>query len=349
MMQFSRSIALFALAALSLFVTACGGLAPLPAPTAARAPTRGVTAPPPPAVVPSPVAPTAPSLPTPTVPAPTATRMRMPTFTPLPPVERAPAQVVRVIDGDTVEVKIGNKTYTVRYIGINAPEAASAGKPAEWMAAEASAANKAIVGGKTILLEKDVSEKDKHGRLLRYVFTDDNIFVNEELVRQGFAQVAIYPPDVRYQTLLLEAQQEAYENRRGLWGNAATETPQAVGAPSPTPRGASNTRTPTPRAGMGTPTGAPTSEAATPQELITLTTPVRRGSIIALTVQTLPNIACSAAIYFPERPEIQSMISEPNGVCSWYWTTSEYTPLGTVIILATTGNTTKQYLLEVQR
>jgi len=76
-----------------------------------------------------------------------------------------------------------------------------------------------------VRLEKDVSETDKYGRLLRYVWIDD-IFVNDYLVRQGYAYTYTYPPDVKYSEQFVEAQQEAKKNSRGLWGGcpvASTE------------------------------------------------------------------------------------------------------------------------------
>ena len=97
---------------------------------------------------------------------------------------------MRVIDGDTIEVSIEGKAYRVRYIGIDTPETG------EWMAAEATAMNKKLVGGKVVKLEKDVSETDKYGRLLRYVWVG-NLMVNAEQVRLGCAQVSTYPPDVK--------------------------------------------------------------------------------------------------------------------------------------------------------
>jgi len=74
------------------------------------------------------------------------------------------------------------------------------------------------VEGKVVRLEKDVSETDKYGRLLRYVWVGD-LFVNAELVRLGYAQVATYPPDVKYQDIFLKLQREARETGRGLWAS----------------------------------------------------------------------------------------------------------------------------------
>lgn len=139
-----------------------------------------------------------------------------------------------VIDGDTIEVSIDGKTYRVRYIGINAPETVAPNRPVEWMGPEASAANKALVEGETVYLEKDVSETDRYGRLLRYVFVGD-VFVNAELVRQGYAQVVTYPPDVKYQSLLLQMQKEAREAGRGLWGVKPTASPTPVVQPTQPP------------------------------------------------------------------------------------------------------------------
>lgn len=120
------------------------------------------------------------------------------------------ASVVRVIDGDTIEVDIGGRLYKVRYIGINTPEV---GRPG---ADEATAVNAQLVYGKTVYLEKDVSETDRYGRLLRYVWTDEGM-VNAILVANGYAQVATYPPDVKYQHDFLELQRQAEEAGMGLW------------------------------------------------------------------------------------------------------------------------------------
>ena len=125
------------------------------------------------------------------------------------------ATVVRVIDGDTIEVDIGGRLYKVRYIGIDTPEV---GRPG---ADEATAFNAQLVSGKTVYLEKDVSETDRYGRLLRYVWTDEGM-VNAILVQNGYAQVATYPPDVKYQQDFLELQRQAEKSCTGLWAAAQT-------------------------------------------------------------------------------------------------------------------------------
>lgn len=133
---------------------------------------------------------------------------------------RERVRVVRVVDGDTIELKNGKK---LRYIGVDTPETVDPRKPVQCFGKEASLKNKEFVEGKEVELEKDVSETDRYGRLLRYVFVDDpstasgQIFVNEYLVRQGYAHAATFPPDVRYQELFKAAEQEARENSRELW------------------------------------------------------------------------------------------------------------------------------------
>ncbi len=119
-------------------------------------------------------------------------------------------RVVRVIDGDTIEIEGGAR---VRYIGINTPEVFP---QTEYYGLEAWAKNIELVEQKTVTLEKDVSETDVYGRLLRYVYVD-GLFVNAELVRLGYARAVPYPPDTKYQELLAQLEEEATEARRGLW------------------------------------------------------------------------------------------------------------------------------------
>jgi len=101
------------------------------------------------------------------------------------------AYVTRVIDGDSIQVLVDGKEEEVRYIGINAPEYYSHERKA---AEAATRKNQELVEKQYVLLIKDVSERDKFGRLLRYVITADG-FVNYELVKSGMAVVKEYPPD----------------------------------------------------------------------------------------------------------------------------------------------------------
>ncbi len=129
------------------------------------------------------------------------------------PYEKQKVKVVRVIDGDTIEIEGKQK---VRYTGINSAELHDPRRPVGCFAQAAADENRRLVEGKEIIIQKDVSEVDKYKRLLRYVWIGD-IFINDYLIRQGFAQVSTYPPDVKYQQQFMEAQTEAKENNRGLW------------------------------------------------------------------------------------------------------------------------------------
>lgn len=141
-------------------------------------------------------------------------------------------KVIRVIDGDTIEIEGGQK---VRYIGIDTPETVHPSKPVQCYGKEASDKNKELVEGKTVELEKDISETDKYGRLLRYVWIE-NLLINEFLVQEGYAQSSSYPPDIKYQESFLEAQKKAREEGKGLWGEtcAITPIPTRIATPTPT-------------------------------------------------------------------------------------------------------------------
>jgi len=133
-----------------------------------------------------------------------------------PEPAKVEARVTRVIDGDTIEVSLRGQIYKVRYIGIDTPETVHPSKPVQCFGKEASAKNSELVAGKVVRLEKDVSETDRYGRLLRYVWVGDTL-VNDYLVRQGYAYASTYPPDVKYADRFAQAQREARQNNRGLW------------------------------------------------------------------------------------------------------------------------------------
>jgi micrococcal nuclease len=124
---------------------------------------------------------------------------------------REVGQVVNVIDGDTIAVRIGGLDYRVRYIGIDTPEVN------EPYYDQATEQNRDLVGGRQVTLIKDVSEKDQYDRLLRYVIIDE-VFINYEIVRQGYAVAVTFPPDVACSDALLEAEQLARAEEKGLWG-----------------------------------------------------------------------------------------------------------------------------------
>lgn len=101
------------------------------------------------------------------------------------------ATVTRVIDGDTIDVAIDGQTFRVRYVGVNTPERD------EPCYAEATQANRDLVDGKTVTLVTDTSDTDRFDRLLRYIYAD-GVFVNDALVRNGYAEAVLYQPDDRF-------------------------------------------------------------------------------------------------------------------------------------------------------
>lgn len=123
------------------------------------------------------------------------------------------ALVSKVVDGDTIQLSDGRK---VRYIGIDTPETVHPSKAVECYGQEASAKNKELILGKTVGLEKDVSDTDRYGRLLRYVYLDD-VMINDLLVKEGYARVSTYPPDVKYQAIFSASEKIAQEQNLGLW------------------------------------------------------------------------------------------------------------------------------------
>jgi endonuclease YncB( thermonuclease family) len=132
-------------------------------------------------------------------------------------------RVIDIVDGDTIIVVLDQdrKAYSVRYIGMDAPETTG---QVESFSSEAAARNRELVHGKNATLIKDVSETDRYGRLLRYVIVDD-LFVNYELVAQGYASAASFPPDVACIPEFQAAEKQASASRLGLWGAPPTLAP----------------------------------------------------------------------------------------------------------------------------
>ena len=194
----------------------------------------------------------------PQTPQPAPTAEPTPPLAPIPtppvtiPSQFTEAKVVRVIDGDTIEVSIDGEFSTVRYIGIDTPEV---GEP---YSDEATRINRRLVEGQTISLEKDISDTDKYGRSLRYVYVEpmsdgfekllktfggsleetrailyisslirkgEPLFVNAILVTLGYAEAYPYPPDTKYADYFTQLQQEAKDKGWGMWEQSSATTP----------------------------------------------------------------------------------------------------------------------------
>lgn len=138
------------------------------------------------------------------------------------PINNDKFLVTKVYDGDTFQIKVDGQAVSVRLIGIDTPETIDPRRPVGCFGKKASDETKRLIEGKVVTLSKDVSETDKYNRLLRYVFLPisggESLFINDYLIRQGFAKSLTYPPDVKYNDRFLAAEKEARENLRGLWG-----------------------------------------------------------------------------------------------------------------------------------
>jgi micrococcal nuclease len=131
-------------------------------------------------------------------------------------------QVVDVVDGNTILVHMGERSETVRYIGISSQENRRPPSP-EAVPGDAIQANRQLVARQQVRLELDTVERDRDGRLLAYVYVADKM-VNAELVRRGSAEVMTVQPNVRYRDLFVTLEQEARDNRRGLWADPTEPT-----------------------------------------------------------------------------------------------------------------------------
>jgi len=151
----------------------------------------------------------------PSLPPPIIINTITPTLVPTNEPTKTPELTVKyVIDGDTVI--LSDDTH-LRLIGIDTPELnEKSNKSAECFAVKSKDFLAKLLIDKKITLEKDTSETDKYGRLLRYIYLDD-VFVNLALVKAGFAQVLTVPPDVRFKDDFLKAQKEAKDQKLGLW------------------------------------------------------------------------------------------------------------------------------------
>jgi micrococcal nuclease len=130
------------------------------------------------------------------------------------------AEVVRVVDGDTIVVRVASGEERVRLIGIDTPESVDPRSPVDCFGPEAAEAAKALLpAGTAVRLVRDVEARDRYDRLLAYVYrVDDGTFVNLALAEQGFAEVATFPPNVAHTDELVAAVAAARAEGRGLWG-----------------------------------------------------------------------------------------------------------------------------------
>jgi micrococcal nuclease len=128
------------------------------------------------------------------------------------------ARVLRVVDGDTILVAVGGRQERVRYIGVDTPETVKPHTPVQCFGKRASAANHRLVDGREVRLVADAEARDRYGRLLAYVYrAGDGMFVNEALVRGGYATTLTIAPNVRFADRFAALAGQARDAGRGLW------------------------------------------------------------------------------------------------------------------------------------
>jgi micrococcal nuclease len=147
--------------------------------------------------------------------------------------------VTNVTSGDTIEVALGEERFIVRYLMVDAPELN------EPMGLAAQQRNVQLVGNQIVFIEPDAVDRDETGALLRYVFLPGEQFVNEELLREGYATFALHPGNTRREFALRQAQVQAMVEGVGRWATPTpmpdvTPTAPATATPTPVVRYGSN-------------------------------------------------------------------------------------------------------------
>ncbi len=150
-------------------------------------------------------------------------------------------KVIKVIDGDTINVEINGQAETLRLIGIDSPETVDPRKPVQCFGIEASNKAKGVLSGKSVSLEADSTqgERDKYGRLLRYIFLEDGTNFNKMMIADGYAHEYTYQSNpYKYQADFKQAQKEAEMAKKGLWADDAcpSNTPKPILNSTPIPQ-----------------------------------------------------------------------------------------------------------------
>ena len=129
--------------------------------------------------------------------------------------------VTRVVDGDTIVAMINGKQEKIRLIGVNTPETVDPRRPVECFGKEASIFTKSLLKDASVRLEADPSQtdRDKYGRLLRYIFLSDGTLINEKIIAEGYGYEYTYRIPYHYQTEFKKAEQTARAQKKGLWAD----------------------------------------------------------------------------------------------------------------------------------
>lgn len=156
-------------------------------------------------------------------------------------------KVVKVVDGDTIDISIDGKTERLRLIGMDTPETVDPRKPVQCFGNEASKKAKEMLEGKSVKIEADPTqgERDSYDRLLRYVYLEDGTSFNKKMIEDGYAYEYTYSIPYKYQSEFKKAEEEARNSNRGLWSESTCSgnTEQSANSPStaiPNPAPTSN-------------------------------------------------------------------------------------------------------------
>jgi micrococcal nuclease len=127
--------------------------------------------------------------------------------------------VKKIVDGDTFWVENGtDKGLKIRLIGVDAPESRKTGKKEiGYFGKEAKEYLNKLISGQKVKLVCDVDSIDRYGRTLAYVYLENGLFINADLVKNGYAMVMTFPPNVKFVDLFVQLQHEARINKKGLW------------------------------------------------------------------------------------------------------------------------------------
>jgi endonuclease YncB( thermonuclease family) len=254
------------------------------------------------------------------------------------PERATPAMLARVFDGDTIEGLLinddgspSNELVQVRLILTDTPETRDPRKPVQCFGQEATTWTTWLLSlSPTIWLEKDVSETDQFGRLLRYVWIElgsgEVYLVNEAIVRSGYGVLSTYPPDVARVDEIREAEQFARKHELGLWGacggpGVPLEDIQPGAAPDAPAPSATQTQQ-----------DQPSESVAVGLELRALTSPIAASGQAFIQVQTSPGASCSITVTYKSGPStaqgLEPKQAGANGIVGWSWTVGSGTSPG---------------------
>jgi micrococcal nuclease len=255
-----------------------------------------------------------------------------------------PASIVRVVDGDTVDVRFEDgSTERVRLIGIDTPEVVDPRKPVQCFGREASEHARELLSGKSVWIETDPSQGDRdvYGRLLAYIWLPDGRNFGEVMIDDGYAHEYTYRLPYVYQTEFQAAQDQAMSNQLGLWspatcaGDTTQPADKSVASPQPSP------------------SVAATPVAQTEGEVqITSVTGARPGGLATVVASTTPSASCTIAYRTPAGTNstaqgLTPRTADSSGTVAWTWSIGPSTQPGTGGVVVTCDGSTARSSIQI--